>query len=250
MLHLRTTRAYRGQLSHWLQRGLDLLFPPRCVACSQGGSWFCPACQASVERLAPPICSHCGRPVSDDERLIQTPSGRLCFQCQTSPLPLDSIRSVAVHDGAIRQAIHHLKYRRRRELAGALGQLLASICQEEHAPTDVVIPVPLHASRQRERGYNQAALLAQGLVACVPCALNETDLIRTRDTAPQVGLKARERKSNVHDAFVWRGASLDDVGVLLVDDVCTTGATLGACALALRRAGASSVRAVTLSRAR
>ncbi len=155
-----------------------------------------------------------------------------------------------MHDGAIRQAIHHLKYRRRRELAGALGQLLASICQEEHAPTDVVIPVPLHASRLQERGYNQAALLAQGLVACVPCALNETDLIRTRDTAPQVGLKARERKSNVLDAFVWRGASLDDVDVLLVDDVCTTGATLGACALALRRAGANSVRAVTLSRAR
>ncbi len=249
MLHLRT-RAYRGQLSHWLQRGLDLLFPPRCVACSQGGSWFCSACQASVERLAPPICSHCGRPISEDGRAIQTPSGRLCFQCQTTPLPLDSIRSVAVHDGAIRQAIHHLKYRRRRELAGALGQLLASIGQEERAPADLVVPVPLHATRQRERGYNQAALLARGLVAYVPLALNETDLVRTRDTAPQVGLKASQRKSNVHDAFVWRGASLDNACVLLVDDVCTTGATLGACALALRRAGARSVRARTLSRAR
>lgn len=250
MLRLRTTRTYRGQLSHWLQRGLDLIFPPRCVACSQGGSWFCLACLASVERLTPPLCSHCGRPVADDEHLIHTPSGRLCFQCQKSPLPLDSIRSVAVHDGAIRQAIHHLKYRRRRELAGTLGQLLASIEQEERAPTDVVVPVPLHADRQRERGYNQAALLAQGLVACIPWALNEADLVRTRDTAPQVGLKAQERKSNVQDAFVWQGAGLDGACVLLIDDVCTTGSTLGACALALRRAGAKSVRAWTLSRAR
>jgi ComF family protein len=160
------------------------------------------------------------------------------------------VRSVAIHDGALRQAIHHLKYRRRRELADALGQLLATYWQQAGLRADLVIPVPLHASRQKERGYNQAALLAHGLTAHVPLTLNETDLIRTRNTAPQIELKAQERKRNVRDAFVWKGGRLDSVRVLLIDDVCTTGSTLGACAPVLRQAGAESVWALTLARAR
>lgn len=157
---------------------------------------------------------------------------------------------MAIHDGALRQAIHHLKYRRRRELTEALGGLLAAYWREASLPADLVVPVPLHASRQEERGYNQAALLAHGLTAHVSLTLNETDLIRTRDTAPQVELKAAERRSNVRDAFVWIGDGLDGASVLLIDDVCTTGSTLGACALALRQADAGPVWALTLTRAR
>jgi ComF family protein len=157
---------------------------------------------------------------------------------------------MAIHDGALRQAIHHLKYRHRRELADTLGELLAAYWQEASLPADLVIPVPLHAGRLEERGYNQAALLARGLVARVPLALNETGLTRTRETAPQVELKASERTSNVRDAFAWVGDELDGVSVLLIDDVCTTGSTLGACALSLRQAGVGSVWALTLARAR
>lgn len=160
------------------------------------------------------------------------------------------MRSVAVHDGALRQAIHHLKYRHRRELATTLGWMLSDYWQEAGLPADLVVPVPLHASRQKERGYNQAGLLARALVERLPLTLSETGLIRTRATVPQVGLEARERKVNVQDAFAWTGDRLEGVCVLLIDDVCTTGSTLEACALALRQAGAESVWALTLARAR
>jgi ComF family protein len=231
----------RNQFFEWLRRGLDLLFPPRCVACSQVGSWFCTACQGAVEFVPRPICPRCGQPASTDD---------LCLQCQRNPSQLDAIRSVAFHGGALRQAIHHLKYKRRRELAAPLGQMLFVCWQETHLPADIVIPVPLHASRQKERGYNQAGVLARVLAEHAHLALNEAQLVRRRATAPQVGLGAQERKVNVQDAFVWTGDGLADARVLLVDDVCTTGATLEACALALRQAGAKSVWALTLARAR
>lgn len=234
-------RVPQSQVSDWLRRALDLLLPPRCVACSQVGSWFCAACQATAELISQPFCPSCGRPLAVE---------RLCYQCRTSPTRLDGVRSVAIHDGALRQALHHLKYRRRRELANTLGQMLFAYWQAAPLPTDLVIPVPLHPSRQRERGYNQAGLLARVLAQRARLVLSETGLIRTRATAPQVGLGARERKINVQDAFAWTGDGLEGVSVLLIDDVCTSGATLEACTLALRQAGVGSVWALTLARAR
>lgn len=229
----------RSPLFDWLRRGLDLLFPPHCVACSQVGTWFCDDCLASVEPVPHPLCPRCGRPA---------PVERLCAQCRIHPLRLDGIRSVAVHDGALRQAIHHLKYRRRRELALTLGGLLFEYWQEANLPTDLVIPVPLHPSRQKERGFNQAGLLASVLAERARLPLNDRHLTRTRATPPQVGLGAEERKVNVQDAFTWEGNRLEGVRVLLIDDVCTTGATLEACAVALRAGGAGSVWALTLAR--
>ena len=240
-LPIRAVETRRNSLFEWLRRGLDLLYPPRCVACSQTGSWFCAACQASVESVPQPICPQCGRPVL---------TARLCSQCRTRPLQLDGIRSVAIHDGALRQAVHHLKYRHRHELAVILGQMLATYWQSVDLVADVVLPVPLHVSRHKERGYNQAGLLARALAKHAHLTLNETQLIRTRATAPQVELGAKARKLNVQDAFSWTGDKLDGICILLIDDVCTTGATLEACALPLRQAGAESVWALTLARAR
>lgn len=194
-----------------------------------------------MELVPQSICPRCGRPASDD---------RLCFQCQTDPIQLDGVRSVAIHDGALRKAIHHLKYYGRRELVSTLGQMLCDYWQGANLPVDVVIPVPLHVSRLRERGFNQAGELARALARHVPLALNETHLVRTRATAPQVELGARERQANVQDAFAWTGGRLDGVRVLLIDDVCTTGATLEACGAALRQAGAELVWALTLARPR
>ena len=229
----------RRQLHHLLRRSIDLLFPPRCVACSRMGTWFCGDCLASVEPIPQPICPCCGRPA---------PGGRLCAHCQERPTRLDGLRSVAVHAGALRQAIHHLKYRRRRELAAPLGQMLFAYWQRAGLPGDLIIPVPLHASRQKERGFNQAGLLAGVLAESARLPLNETDLIRTRATPSQVGLGSAERRANVQGAFVWTGGGLDGVRVLLIDDVCTSGATLEACALALREGGVDSVWALTLAR--
>lgn len=129
-----------------------------------------------------------------------------------------------------------------------LGRMLFTYWETEKLPADLVIPVPLHPSRQKARGYNQAGLLAAVLARHAQLPVNERDLVRTRATMPQVGLGAEERKANVRHAFAWNGNHLEGTRVLLIDDVCTTGATLDACASALRQAGANSVWALTLAR--
>ena len=117
-------------------------------------------------------------------------------------------------------------------------------------PADVIVPVPLHTARLRERGYNQASLLAHEMACRVGLTLNEQTLVRRRATASQVKLDARQRKENVRDAFRCSDDTLAGKQVLLIDDVCTTGATLAACAVALHEGGARSVQALTLARPR
>jgi ComF family protein len=223
---------------------LDLLFPPRCVNCKKRGVWFCAACLAAVPRIVPPLCRCCGEPL---EHPRERP-GDLCYNCRREPLQIDGIRSVALFEGPLRQAVHHLKYTGQRDLATSLGSLLAEYWQGNPLPADVLVPVPLHESRQRERGYNQASLLAQELAATAGLPVIEGCLVRARQTASQMTLKRLERKTNVRDAFACADGRLAGRQVLLLDDVCTTGATLEACAIACRQAGARSVWALTLAR--
>ncbi len=234
-----TPGARRAQVASWLRRSLDLLFPPRCVGCSRTGSWFCSACIASVEPTPAPACRRCGRPGANDE---------LCLRCRKHPAALDGVGVVAVHSGVLREAIHQFKYRPRRELAVPLGQMLFDHWQRARLPVDLVIPVPLHPARQKERGFNQANLLASVFCAHSELPLNAVDLVRERATTPQVGLGAREREANVRDAFSYAGRALTGVRVLLIDDVCTSGATLEACAQALQEGRPKSVWALTLAR--
>ena len=146
--------------------------------------------------------------------------------------------------------MHRLKYYGRTILAEPLGGLMAVYWTQHPMPTDVIVPVPLHTARLRERGYNQAALLAREMACRVGLALNEQTLVRRRATASQVKLDARQRKENVRDAFRCSDNALTGKQVLLIDDVCTTGATLAACAVALHEGGARSVQALTLARPR
>jgi ComF family protein len=233
-------RAQWGQLGNAL---LDLIFPPRCAGCGQSGSRWCSACQASVHVIRDPICSHCGRPMENQ------PDTCLCPPCRYSPLDIDGIRSAVMFEGPLREAIHHLKYSGRTSLAATLGAFLSARWQADPPPADTIVPVPLHASRVRERGYNQSALLAEQLSRASGLLLAESMLTRVRATAPQVTLNAAERKLNVRDAFRASGEAARGKRVLLVDDVCTTGATLESCSLALRQVGVASVWAITLARA-
>ena len=150
----------------------------------------------------------------------------------------------------MREAIHRLKYSNSQDLAAPLGEMMASYWQDVHLPADVIVPVPLHARRLRERGYNQAALLARELGKGVGLPVLESALIRARHTSPQVDLNAEEREENVRGAFRCPDDQLAGKRVLLVDDVYTTGATLEACSLALKRGGVHTVWALTLARAR
>ena len=229
---------------HWCSlrtHFLDFLFPPHCVGCRRVGAWLCAECLSQVPRVEPPFCTRCGDVVV---------AGGLCVRCRTSPLQIECIRSVVYSEGVLREAIHQFKYCDLTALVGPLGDLMAAYWVQHPMPVDVVVPVPLHAARLRERGYNQAALLSREMARRVGLVVHERTLVRQRATVPQVELDARQRKENVHAAFRCSGNDLAGKRVLLVDDVCTTGATLEACAVALHEGGARGVQALTLARAR
>ncbi|MCJ7737376.1 MAG: ComF family protein [Anaerolineae bacterium] len=152
-------------------------------------------------------------------------------------------------EGALRDTLHEFKYNGMRVLAHPLGYLLGRHLDQHPVPVDTIIPVPLHARRLRSRGYNQSALLARDLGGASGKPVVMRSLVRQRETAPQVSLGPAARRANVQDAFVCINDALQARDVLLVDDVCTTGATLEACAVALHEVGAKSVRALTLARA-
>ena len=220
---------------------LNLIFPPRCVGCHQTGAWLCAECMSRIPPVEPPVCIRCGDKVS---------AGELCARCHTSPLQIESICSVVYFEGVLREAMHCFKYRGRTVLAEPLGALMATYWTQHPMPIDIVTPVPLHAARLRERGYNQAALLAHEMARRAGLIVDERLLLRQRATVSQTKLDAVQRKKNVSAAFRCSNNELTGKRVLLIDDVCTTGATLEACAVALHDGGARSVQALTLARAR
>lgn len=237
-------------MSNWLrplrqvqQIVLDLVYPPSCVCCGEPGAWLCQGCVSTIEHFPTPHCIKCDLP------LPMRSSTMLCERCERQPMPyLDGIRTLGPHTGALRQAIHAFKYEKHPELALRLGWLLVEAWQERaRFQIDGLLPIPLHPDRERERGFNQSERLAQLMSQHLNTPMCDNILTRTRNTLSQVGLSGSERQQNMKDAFV---ASPQAAGKrwLLVDDVCTTGSTLMACAYALHRQGAQAIWAITLTR--
>lgn len=222
----------------------NLLFPWSCVACSRAGALLCDACAQAVLPMPAGGCPRCGE-------VLDRPG--LCAVCAALPDdPLAFGRSAAIYDGPVRSAIHHLKYERRPELAPLLARyLVAALQRPEWAPhladLNAIAPVPLHAQRMAKRGYNQAELLAQALAATTGMPLRTNLLMRSRETRPQVGLNAAERRRNV-DASFHASPAVAGQTLLLIDDVFTTGATLRDCARAAHDAGAARVLGLTVAR--
>jgi ComF family protein len=161
---------------------------------------------------------------------------------------LAQARAAAAYEGPLEKAIHRFKYEGWRALAPALADLVADRLAAAAPPGPVLVAVPLHRRRQRARGYNQSELLAAALRARLGLPAPAGRLVRLRDTPPQVGLDRLRRQENVADAFAWHGPPPAGRSVVVVDDVATTGATLDACAAALRRAGSGPVHAWTVAR--
>jgi ComF family protein len=207
------------------------------------GQWLCSSCVAAIVPLDLIHCPQCG---------LRTSRPGICAHCRIESSFLVGIHSLSAHQSPLRDVVHALKYEGVRVLAEPLARLLAEHWRQQGASAEVVVAVPLYLRRERQRGYNQSRLLATEFAEIMGLTLVDGALQRTRATRAQVGLSVEERWTNVHDAFgVTDSAFQTLVGqhVLLIDDVCTTGATLESCAQALLRAGANTVRALTVTRA-
>ena len=222
-------------LSDVASSALDLAFPASCAGCGREGEALCSACLPSL-----------------DARL-ELPGGVPIGLPADLPEPLLQIEWCAPFAGPVRAALHQLKYSGERRLARPLGEAAARRWARVGEGATMVVPVPVHAARERQRGYDQAALIAEVAAATLglPCV---GALERARATRAQFELDRNERSANVTGAFRVRGrrgdASVTGQWVLLVDDVITTGATLAACGVALVDCGASAVSAITVARER
>ena len=219
---------------------VDSFFPRRCVGCGRLGGFFCPECLGKLSRLLPPLCPNCGRPQA---------SGIACPDCWQRQTEIDGIRSLFRFDDIIRKAIHQLKYRNLKAISPCLAELLADYLRSNPLPGEALICVPLHPRRLRERGYNQSNLLARGLGERIDLPVIENCLIRVKQAQPQVrAADVEERRRNVVDAFRCCDERISGRQIILIDDVCTSGATLESCAVALKNKGATSVWGLTLAR--
>jgi ComF family protein len=203
------------------------------------GSWLCGRCRSRIRRLEEPLCRRCGAEVE---------SARSDCGCRARLKSLSRLRSAAAYEGPLEIALQRFKYHGWRRLAGPLALLVAERVVVEGVSAPWAVAVPLHSSRQRQRGFNQSELLARELRRRLLLAKPPGELVRTRPTPPQVGHDRRWRLDNVKDAFAWRGSPLNASSILLIDDVATTGATLEACAAALRAAGSGPVMGVSVAR--
>jgi ComF family protein len=232
-----------GTRAAWDAFWAALLSPP-CAVCgrvldtpSRGA--VCATCWSSLAFLTPPLCDRCGYPVS---------ASRVCTGCHELPA-LDLVRALGPYQGVLRDVLHALKYSGRRSTAPLLAQLLLARCPEVLHGADAIVPVPLHPWRTWTRGFNQAALISTHLGVPMRRLLR-----RRRHTSPQYGLSADQRRGNVAHAFTVSSRArvqpslVRSAVLVLVDDVCTTGATLDTCAGVLKAHGAREVRALVVAR--
>ena len=203
---------------------LALLFPDRCAGCARFGALLCRHCQAALV------------PYPEEPR--------------QSPPSMADVRIAFIFQSPLREIVHQLKYYRVQRLAQPLGALLAMHLATHPLAVDAVLPVPLHPTRLAERGFNQAEALACEVARVLHLPLLNDELVRIRITEQQARLDAQHRRENMRGAFYWRKTAAPPRRVLLVDDIMTTGATMSACAEALRAAGTDIVYGLALARSR
>ncbi len=230
----------KGLLARLTRSALDAVFPIHCLGCGREGKFLCGLCMAGMPRLTLPYCPVCARPGYR----------RLCDWCERSPVAVDGIRApfLYVEGSLIQRAIVDFKLQRTHAMAPELARVLAEYLHSNPMPGGVIVPVPSHSRRLRSRGFNQAVLLGRELGKITGLPVNENLIVQTRDTPSQRQMAGRaERWNNVAGSFSCTGDG-NGQSVLLVDDIATTGATMSACAGALKDAGASQVWGLAVAR--
>jgi competence protein ComFC len=228
----------------------SLLYPPVCTICGanvRASEYLCSPCESRTIRIVAPFCQTCSEPFEGAITGAFT-----CANCAHRTIHFDAAVAAFRSRGIVRELIHDFKYRRQIYLRHLVARWLCAAMNDERLRAhrfNIIIPVPLHPARQRERGFNQATLLAELLSAEISIQ-SKPLLERIRYTTTQTALDRAERMENLHDAFRLRkNTDVRGLQVLLIDDVLTTGSTLSECARVLKRAGAISVYAATAARA-
>lgn len=234
-------------------RGLtEILFPNLCLNCRRrlnhaaSDAYICDSCRLRIKRNLPPFCASCGRHLEKISR-----SKNICVSCQKSALHFDRAFSPCLYEGVIKELIHQFKYKGKEHLSAPLSKIMIEFIKEYDLPMDyldLIIPVPLHRARLREREFNQAEILAKHIAFEFKKELGSGALIRNRLTKSQTGLAPQLRLANVAKSFsAAEGCELRNKNVLLIDDVLTTGATSSEAAYAVKQAGANIVFVLTLA---
>lgn len=237
-------------LTRFVRGCTDVIFPPLCLLCGEApldrDIPFCADCLSRIRRIATPLCERCGIP-------FDTRGGddHLCGDCLASRPSFAVARALGIYESVLLDAIHRFKYRGKVVTGELLGRFMAAATYHGLDIPDysLVIPVPLHRKKLRQRGFNQSLILAREIAKAFGLPLDFTTLKRHLDTTPQIALGREMRRKNVRGAFrVVDSQRLKGERILLVDDVYTTGSTVGECARALLKSGADRVGVLTLAR--
>lgn len=224
---------------------IELLFPRRCPVCDKPvdkmGRYICKKCQRALRYVHSPFCMKCGKSLKNDIK-------EYCEDCQNVQHFFDRGKALYEYD-SIKTAIYRFKYEGRREYADFFGNELARRFGEQIKvwKADAFVPVPLHAEREKRRGYNQAALIAKVLGKELNIPVNEKIIHRVKATLPQKQVNGKERQNNLKNAFKIRENDVKLNTVIVVDDIYTTGATMDAVAECLKKAGVGKVYCVSLT---
>jgi ComF family protein len=252
-----TERAEGGILmgtviGQWFKQVVNIVYPLSCLICEAAltplsDKPLCESCWGKIELNPPPFCRVCGKhlPAKNQSQAF------ICRDCQSFPYFFKKARSACLYDGIIKECIHLFKYKGKLSLAGPLSRLMAEAADKllDMKNVDLILPVPLHSVKQRQRQFNQAQLLAQSLAKSFSKELKEKLLVKTKAGTAQVKLSRNDRAKNVRGTFkVKKARLLENKNILLVDDVLTTHATVNECSRILLKAGAKSVEVFTLAR--
>lgn len=227
----------RGTLQEQL---LGLLYPKRCPVChdvaAPKGELVCQKCRKKLPYIQEPCCKKCGKEIQREEQ-------EYCYDCQKTEHIFTEGRAAFTYDKVMQESVAAFKYKGRQEYADFYGQELARLYGEQikRWQAEVLVPVPIHKSRYRERGYNQAALLARQVARYTGLPVEENLLLRVRKTAAQKALSTKERTKNLQDAFQLAKNVVQYKRIILVDDIYTTGSTADACAKTLKEGAAEQV---------
>jgi competence protein ComFC len=237
-------------MGFFLERVASFFLPPQCYCCGdfldEGQRGFCPDCLSRVRWIVPPFCTVCGIPFLSPEA-----ENHPCGMCLKKERYFTEARALGHYEGALQEAIRRWKYEGKVHLAPLLGQWMAERFYDHWASSrfDLLLPVPLHLERLRERGFNQALLLVKEISRRTGIPYGKRILRKDRPTSPQAGLSGLKREKEVKGVFsVVAGEEMKDKSILLVDDVYTTGATANECSRVLLVAGAQRVDVLTLAR--